>query len=289
LSSCAIASLLAVSVCCTPATLLAQHPQCVDARQLKWTPAVPRAGTLFEIRITGASAPITSASIAGVTLRSRPGNADTTRLLAAIPIDSVYGVTLRVTCTGGDSAAIRIQADSGRYRLEKLRVAPQFSAPPDSALAARLAEESARAAAVARASLDTPILWRQPFAAPRPSRITSPFGSGRTFNGEVVSRHMGTDFAGAVGSPVAASNRGVVRLIGQFYLGGNVVYVDHGAGLTTAYLHLSRTLVAEGDTVERGQTIGRVGATGRVTGPHLHFIARLGGITVDPASLLGRR
>ncbi len=96
---------------------------------------------------------------------------------------------------------------------------------------------------------------------------------------------MGTDFAGAVGTPVAASNRGVVRIVDAFYLGGNVIYIDHGAGIVTAYLHLSKQLVAVGDTVQRGQTIGQVGASGRVTGPHLHFIARYGQITVDPASL----
>jgi murein DD-endopeptidase MepM/ murein hydrolase activator NlpD len=96
---------------------------------------------------------------------------------------------------------------------------------------------------------------------------------------------MGTDFAGAVGAPVRAANRGVVRIVGRFYYGGNVVYVDHGAGLTSAYLHLSRQMVVEGDTVERGQVIGRVGATGRVTGPHLHLIVRYGRVTVDPLSL----
>ena len=97
---------------------------------------------------------------------------------------------------------------------------------------------------------------------------------------------MGTDYAGAVGAPVRAANRGVVRLVESFHLGGNVIYLDHGAGLVTAYLHLSEQLVAVGDTVERGATIGRVGATGRVTGPHLHWITRYGGVTVDPASLL---
>jgi murein DD-endopeptidase MepM/ murein hydrolase activator NlpD len=99
---------------------------------------------------------------------------------------------------------------------------------------------------------------------------------------------MGTDYAGATGSPVFAANRGVVRLVDRFHLGGNVVYLDHGAGLVTAYLHLSRTRVAAGDTVGRGQRIGDVGATGRVTGPHLHFIARYGQITVNPVSLIGK-
>ena len=75
----------------------------------------------------------------------------------------------------------------------------------------------------------------------------------------------------------------VVRLVDRFHLGGTVVYLDHGAGLTSAYLHLSRTDVAVGDTVARGAPIGAVGATGRVTGPHLHWIVRYGGVSVDGA------
>ena len=221
-------------------------------------------------------------------------------LFGAVPIDSSRGVTMRLTCrserptTVPNTAAdlvqdIRLAVDSGRYRLERLAVAPRFSAKPDSALDARTAREAALAAEVARQALETPPLWTDAFTAPRLSRITSAFGNGRAFNGTVLSRHMGLDFAGAVGAPVSAVNRGVVRLIGAFYLGGNVIYVDHGGGLSTAYLHLSKVLVAEGDTVRRGQVIGRVGATGRVTGPHLHLIARLGQVTVDPASVIGRR
>ena len=94
------------------------------------------------------------------------------------------------------------------------------------------------------------------------------------------------DFAGSAGSPVRAANRGVVALVDNFFLAGNVVYIDHGDGVVTGYFHLSRTLVAEGDTVVRGQEIGLVGATGRVTGPHLHWSARYGALTVNPIDLL---
>jgi murein DD-endopeptidase MepM/ murein hydrolase activator NlpD len=112
------------------------------------------------------------------------------------------------------------------------------------------------------------------------------FGDGREFNGQVQSRHMGLDLAGPSGEPVVAAARGVVALVDEFHLAGNVVYIDHGAGLITAYFHLSRQDVAKGDTVEAGQQIGLVGATGRVTGPHLHWVARYGSVTVDPGSLL---
>ena len=214
---------------------------------------------------------------------------DSAFALAAVPIDSSSGVTLSWLCAHGTPMRVRIASTAATYRLERLRVAPRFGAPPDSATAERMRIEAERAAAVSRSSHSTPKLWSSPFVAPRPTRVTSPFGGGRTFNGAVTSRHMGTDYAGAVGAPVRAANRGVVRLVDAFTLGGKVLYVDHGEGLVTAYLHLSTQLVAVGDTVARGDMIGRVGATGRVTGPHLHFIARYGTITVDPASLLQQR
>jgi murein DD-endopeptidase MepM/ murein hydrolase activator NlpD len=194
-----------------------------------------------------------------------------------------------VACTFGgrtDSTTARVALARGDYPLERLSVAPRFSAPPDSALEARQRREAAMAAEVGRRSHDTPQLWTGPFRRPRDSRVTSTFGRGREFNGTVTSRHMGTDYAGAVGAMVRAPNRGVVRLVESFFLGGNVVYVDHGAGIVTAYLHLSEQSVAVGDTVRAGDVIGKVGATGRVTGPHLHWIVRYGGVTVDPASLL---
>jgi murein DD-endopeptidase MepM/ murein hydrolase activator NlpD len=106
------------------------------------------------------------------------------------------------------------------------------------------------------------------------------------FNGELRSRHLGVDFDGAMGEPVHAANRGVVALVGDFYYAGRVIYLNHGAGIVTAYLHLSEAVVAEGDTVASGQLIGKVGRSGRVTGPHLHWAAKYGVNSLDGATLL---
>ena len=161
---------------------------------------------------------------------------------------------------------------------------------------ARIERENEEARAVGRRAHTTPELWTQPFLRPRSSRITSSFGSGRLFNGRLASSHGGVDFAGQPGDSVRAANRGVVALVDNFFLAGNVVYIDHGGGVVTGYFHLTQALVAVGDTVERGQEIGLVGATGRVTGPHLHWSARYGEHTVDPmglitltSSMVGRR
>jgi murein DD-endopeptidase MepM/ murein hydrolase activator NlpD len=213
---------------------------------------------------------------------------DEFRALVGVPIES--GDSLRVslilqrgdrTDTVESSLAVR----RVNYRREVLAVAPAF-VRPDSAAAARIQSEIAKSREVSRESQDRPRLWRGGFRLPRASRITSPFGTARVFNGEIQSRHLGTDFAGAVGAPVAAAGRGVVALVADFYLAGRAIYIDHGEGLVTAYFHLSRADVRQGDTVAAGQRIGAVGRSGRVTGPHLHWVARYGTISVDPLSLL---
>ena len=164
-------------------------------------------------------------------------------------------------------------------------MAPAF-AKPDSVAAARIRSEIARSRQVSIRSQERPRLWRGPSGCPGRPGSPARFGTARVFNGEVQSRHLGTDFAGAVGMPVRAAGRGVVALVADFYLAGRAVYIDHGAGLVTGYFHLSRADVREGDTVIAGQRIGAVGRSGRVTGPHLHWVARYGAISVDPMSLL---
>lgn len=113
------------------------------------------------------------------------------------------------------------------------------------------------------------------------------FGSRRIINGQPRSPHSGADYAADAGTPVLAVADGVVALAEEHFFSGKSVYIDHGLGLVTMSFHLSEILVEEGQAVKRGQTIGRVGATGRVTGPHLHFGARWQGARIDPGLLFG--
>lgn len=257
---------------------------------VSWSPRRPRQGTLFRLVVDGVTDPRSvTGTVAGEPLHFADASGDRVFAFAPIPIDSTGSVAATIVVAdelGVDTIQARIPVAPGGYPSEKLTVAPRFSGKPDTALQRRLDEEARRAAAVSRNAHETPRLWSGDFARPRPGRITSGFGRARVFNGSVQSRHMGLDFAGTVGAPVRAVNRGVVRIVDDFYLGGNVVYIDHGAGLVTAYLHLSETLVAVGDTVQKGTLIGRVGATGRVTGPHLHLIVRYGRYSLDPQTLL---
>lgn len=131
--------------------------------------------------------------------------------------------------------------------------------------------------------------WNGSFIKPNKGSITTIYGVRRYYNGKFANDyyHRGVDYAGAVGSPVVAAAAGKVALVGRvsqgFRVHGNIVGIDHGQGVTSTYLHLSRINVKEGDFVKAGQVIGAVGATGAVTGPHLHWGLYVHGESVDPA------
>jgi len=118
--------------------------------------------------------------------------------------------------------------------------------------------------------------------------LSSPFGLKRFFNGEPRAPHSGLDFAAPTGKPVTAPAAGKVILTGDYFFNGNTVFLDHGQGLITMYCHLSVIDVKEGDTLTRGQVLGKVGATGRVTGAHLHWNVSLNDARVDPAIFIGQ-
>jgi len=236
--------------------------------------------------------------MAGEPLHFRADGTGVDRAFGLVPLEASDSVVARVVVRYGSGAADTIRsavavpprlkptaARTARSR-SRLRVSKVYTAKPDSLTEARIERENAEARAVGRRAHTTPELWTEPFLRPRGSRITSSFGSGRLFNGRLASSHGGVDFAGQPGDSVRAANRGVVAIVDNFFLAGNVVYIDHGGGVVTGYFHLTQALVAVGDTVERGQQIGLVGATGRVTGPHLHWSARYGEHTVDPMGLI---
>jgi len=251
------------------------------AQEISWRPATPRQGSLITVSAPGAI----TGELAGEPLHFRGGKA-----LAAVPLSATDSTRLETLSIRWDGAVVGktayVPVEERRGAEEKVQAAERFTPPPDSTLQERIDRERAVSRDAARRAHDVPRLWKAPFIRPRTARITSPFGSGRQVNGVWRSRHSGLDIAGRKGAAVRASNRGIVALVGDFFYGGTSVFVLHGDGVMTVYYHLSRALVAVGDTVERGQMIGRVGATGRVTGPHLHWQAQYGTIPFDPADLL---
>src|SRR5207249_12080773 len=145
----------------------------------------------------------------------------------------------------------------------------------------------------ARRPAATILAWSAPSRAlpAFPTRRSSDlgFGARRIINGKPRAAHSGADYSAPRGTPVVAANAGRVALVGDYFFPGRLVALDHGLGLYTLYFHLDSVAVAEGDRVDRGQTLGTVGASGRATGPHLHFGAQLGGARIDPAALLALR
>jgi biotin carboxyl carrier protein len=168
--------------------------------------------------------------------------------------------------------------------VQRLSVDPKMVTPPKKALERIRRERKEIAEALSVATPER--RWTTPFLRPVDGRVSGVYGLQRVFNGKPRSRHRGLDTAANRGTPVQAAADGTVVLVGDHYFAGESVYVDHGLGVLTLYFHLDEALVREGEQVERGQTIGKVGATGRVTGPHLHLSVSVLGRLVDPEPLL---
>ena len=131
-------------------------------------------------------------------------------------------------------------------------------------------------------------MWTSPFKRPVPGSVSSVYGLRRIFNGQPRAPHRGLDLDASMGDPIRVCNRGRVILTGDHYFAGQSVYVDHGLGLISMYIHMSKILVQEGQMVEKGDVIGQVGKSGRVTGPHLHFGLYSLGLAVDPLPLVDK-
>lgn len=173
------------------------------------------------------------------------------------------------------------------WRIERLPTLPRVS-QPSAEFKARRAPELAQIAAARRQS-NAVDGWRQHFVWPAKGRISGLFGSQRIYAGEPGAYHSGVDVARPSGTPIVAPADGVVILAADspFTLEGNLLMLDHGMGLNSAFLHLSRIDVRTGDRVRQGQTIGAIGATGRATGPHLHWGMMWRGARIDPLLIAG--
>lgn len=201
-----------------------------------------------------------------------------------VPLGTSGERRLVVRC-GKRAARFRIPVVAGEYPESKLRVDPKFTQPPP----ARARVEQATITEAYHRGAPEP-LWSAAFLRPVAGIETSPYGVRRTFNEKLASRHHGIDYDGRTGDPVYAANDGVVVLAApDYYYTGNAVFLDHGGGLFTVYYHLSQLDVKTGDRVQRGQKLGLLGATGRVTGPHLHFGVKLLGYYVDPREVFALR
>jgi hypothetical protein len=222
-----------------------------------------------------------------------PDARDRRMALFAVPLEWTAGERMIGACTGGECEALRLRVEDVPYPKSEIKVASKFASPPKSELERikrdRIAIDRAFAAGVFDEVLPRPMCELQqfelPFVLPRPPLYTSLFGALRIINKEKHTRHLGTDFDGEVGDPIVSAQAGTVVLAEDLFFSGNSVFISHGLGLFTTYFHMTKIDVKAGDHVRAGQKIGTIGRTGRVTGPHLHFSAKLWGYYFEPAEL----
>lgn len=224
----------------------------------------------------------------GVGLHFWPAGDGKWRALVGVPLDAVAGtheLVVQAADAAGTTASttVSLNIEPGRFQTRRLRVAARYADPPDSVIE-RIVREARTLEELFAESLPER-LWRGPFSMPVPGPATSSYGRLTVLNGKPGSRHQGTDFRAPLGTPVTAPNAGVVVLASDLYYAGGTVVLDHGQGLVSLFAHLSRIGVEAGARVEQGDQLGLAGATGRVTGPHLHWAMRLHGTSVDPLSL----
>ena len=261
-----------------------------QASKVTLTPAIVVAGSPELIRVAAQGAAEVDGEWLGRKIeffRAKDGRAWLT--LAGVDVEAPVGPStlhIGVKSAGGETRDFSepVVIHGAHYRTETLNVEPKFVLPGPDELK-RIETEVALKDKVFGASAGEPE-WSGDFRVPVAARPTDSFGVRRKFNGKLASVHKGMDFRAASGTPVHAANSGVVVLAAPLYYEGNCVVIDHGLGLFTLSMHLSRIDVREGERVAKGQRLGLSGATGRVTGPHLHWAVRWQGAYLDPAKLL---
>jgi murein DD-endopeptidase MepM/ murein hydrolase activator NlpD len=276
---------------CVAVIVLAGGAAAAEKAEVTWHPAKPRVGDVAWLQVKniaeGASVdgsvgghPLTFfryaggyAALVGIDLETKPGP-------RAWLVGAVEPGRAPRTARG------KVQIQHRAFPVERLQL-PRAMVDLDPETERRVVVEGKRLATLYRA-ITPERLWRGRFTRPVAGTGSgSGFGARRIVNGQPRAPHGGLDFSAPAGTPVVAANSGRVALVAEFFFPGRLVVLDHGLGLYTLYFHLDAVSVAESQRLDRGQTLGTVGVTGRSTGPHLHFGAQVGAARVDPAALLG--
>jgi len=181
--------------------------------------------------------------------------------------------------------SLLLKVIDGNYAKEQIKVNPAKVNPKSKEVRKRISKEYAQAMKIYTTVTPKSYISR-PFIQPLTSKITSAFGKARIYNGSLKGYHSGTDFRASMGTPIVAANDGKVVLVAKRFYSGGTVILDHGEGIYTCYFHMSKFAVTKGEMVKRGELLGKSGQSGRVTGPHLHFSARINGVQVDPLQLI---
>jgi murein DD-endopeptidase MepM/ murein hydrolase activator NlpD len=259
------------------------------SQKLEAKPTQILQGDIAELRVSGTGLISVEGRIGKETIRFYPAGREIYSALIGVDLQAKPGLTkilLRATTRNGGhrEGQITLNIKPKKFQEESFSVPQEFDQfSPDVLERIRLDQERfARAFTISVSER----LWEAQFIRPAQADISSPFGYRRVINGTPRAPHTGVDLRVPTGTEVLASNRGRIVLVGDFFFSGNSVVIDHGGGLHTMYFHLSEIKVVEGAEVHKGEVIGLSGMTGRVSGPHLHWAARLNGARIDPFELL---
>jgi len=216
---------------------------------------------------------------------------DSTKKYALIPFsyyEKAENKTLKIHYKQDDKEKVEnllLKVITGKYAKEEIHVSSTKVNPRSKELKKRISKEYDEAMRIY--STVTPRSYiSKPFIQPLNSKITSAFGKARVYNGSHKGYHSGTDYRAAMGTPIIAANDARVALVKKRFYSGGTVLLDHGEGIYTCYFHMSAFKVKEGQMVRQGDVLGLSGKSGRVTGPHLHFSARINAVQVDPLQLI---
>ncbi|WP_144185520.1 M23 family metallopeptidase [Elioraea rosea] len=247
------------------------------ARALEWTGPIAQGGF-----VSGRAVPGTRISLDGTAVRVGRGG----EFAFGFGRDARPESALVVTPPRGKAETRKLSVAKRAWLEQPISGLPQGMVTPPPETLERIGQERERVRAARRHDTDEP-LFAKGFIWPATGRISGVYGSRRILNGQPRAPHLGVDVARPTGTPVLAAAPGIVRLAEpDLYFQGGTVILDHGHGVSSSYLHLSRIDVALGQRVDQSQPIAAIGATGRVTGPHLHFEIGWLGIPVDPQTAL---
>jgi murein DD-endopeptidase MepM/ murein hydrolase activator NlpD len=261
-----------------------------DGAQVTWFPCEVRQGDVVSVRVqTGATITTVEGHFNKTPIYFYKEGEGSFSGIVGVDMAVVPGRhSLQVVTKGPGNKPVEqvfsLQVAAGGFEVQRLTLAPEM-VDLQGEILKRYQAERKRITEIYN-QVRPLRLWHEPFIRPIEGQLTSTFGLRRVLNGQDRSQHNGVDIGAPLGAEVGACNKGIVVLAQELCLEGNTIILDHGFGLYSIYMHLSELRVKEGDTVESGACIGLVGATGRVTGPHLHWGVRLLGARVDPFALL---
>ncbi len=255
----------------------------VQAAELPRHETVPGGIAIIKLNHSGAQAPLAYYNDKPVMVIRNQG---AWHAVAGISLSAKAGEHVVRTTAGNINRHYTFQVNDKAYKTQRITIKDKRKVTPNAEDLKRIKGEAKRINAALAHWDDTFYAGTPLLDLPTDGRLSSPFGLRRLFNGLPRKPHSGIDIDAPKGTPITAPARGRVILAGEFFFNGNSVFLDHGQGLVTMYAHMDRIDVKEGDIVDRGEQIGTIGMTGRVTGPHLHWGVSMNDARIDPALIV---